>query len=190
MGASLIEVVVAIAMIGVILSLTGITIHRLLRVEQVVTQSFVTDRSISRLAIQFRDDVHRSQSATPVESTRDAKSELSLESDTGDRIRYAITERGIARLAEDRTGGRAREDYRLPDCRVSFQHANDSEPRLRSIIIERPSAIATNEPTALRPLRALKIQAYLHQPPSKSVPVIEQDSSATNSDEPQTEEQK
>ena len=61
-GVSLIELLASIAMLTTLLVLTGTTFHLLFRADKSVSQSFVTERSISRLAVQFRDDVHQSES--------------------------------------------------------------------------------------------------------------------------------
>ena len=53
-GVSLIEMVVVISMMTVVIGLVGMTFHLLLRSEKLVSQSFVTERTISRLAVQFR----------------------------------------------------------------------------------------------------------------------------------------
>jgi|GEM_PF-3966972 len=166
-GASLIELVTAIAMITVILSLTGMTLHRLLRVEQVTSQSFVTERSISRLAIQFREDVHRSQSGTLSPSTDHQSTELSLINNIGERIRYVVSARGVTRLVQEGNKTISREDYTLPECRISLSEGSESMSAMRSVIIERPSAIATSSPSAPKPLRALKIHAVLNQQSSE-----------------------
>ena len=162
-GFTLIEMVVAISMISVMLTLAGMTFHLILRAEKSVSQSFVTERSISRLAIQFRDDVHRAEAGTINNDSQSSRSELNLDIASGSGIRYAVTTDGLARiLVEDGTIV-ARDDFRLPECHVGFEAGNDADSKSRTLVIERPGAVIARKQYGSSPLRPLKIVAYLKQ---------------------------
>ncbi|MEI8017920.1 MAG: prepilin-type N-terminal cleavage/methylation domain-containing protein, partial [Schlesneria sp.] len=115
-GVSLIEMVVVISMLTVVIGLVGMTFHLLLRSEKLVTQSFVTERTISRLAIQFRDDVHQSETGVLTGGTENDKPTLTLGNTSGSQIRYLVTADGLVRLLETHDRVTARDDFRLPDC--------------------------------------------------------------------------
>ena len=55
-GASLIELMVVIAIITTLFSMVGVVFHRLFLSEQVAMRAALTERTVSRLADQFRRD--------------------------------------------------------------------------------------------------------------------------------------
>ena len=162
-GFTLIELVVVMSMMMVILSLAGMTFHLLLRTEKVVSQSFVTERAISRLSVQFRDDVHRSERGELTGDIGNEKRELTLGDASGIRIRYAVTADGIARLLVDRDAVVARDDFRLPECHVSIAAEDIANLSLRTLVIERPGAMIVQKQQAPPPLRPLRIEAHLNR---------------------------
>jgi hypothetical protein len=160
-GVSLIEMVVVISMMTIVFGLVGMTFHLLLRSEKIVSQSFMTDRTISRLAIHFRDDVHQSETGVITSESESDQPELSLENASGIQIRYAVTTDGIVRqlITDDRVT--ARDDFRLPDCHISLTEGSDPESLLRRLVIERPGSILVKKHQESVPLRAMKIDAHL-----------------------------
>lgn len=93
-GVSLIEMMVVITILTLMISLTGMTFHLLLRTEKLVTQSFVIERSISQLAIQFRNDVHLSESGVVTSDSAAGTSELVLGSTNETKLRYVTSRTG------------------------------------------------------------------------------------------------
>ena len=160
-GVSLIEMVVVISMLTVVIGLVGMTFHLLLRSEKLVTQSFVTERTISRLAIQFRDDVHQSETGVLTGGTENDKPTLTLGNTSGSQIRYLVTADGLVRLLETHDRVTARDDFRLPDCNLSIFAGSDDESSLRRLVIERPGAALVKKHQEAFPLRAMRIDAYL-----------------------------
>lgn len=160
-GASLIELLACIAILTSILVLAGTSYHLLLRADKTVSQSFVTERTISQLAIQFRDDVHRSASGVINVDSATEKAELQLGDADQIRVKYLITGNGLVRLVIDGDAITAREDYRLPDCRIRFSAGDETDSPLRMLIIERPGAVLTKSVQAVNPRHALTIQASL-----------------------------
>ena len=160
-GVSLIEMVVVISMMTVVIGLVGMTFHLLLRSEKLVSQSFITERTISRLAIQFRDDVHQSEAGVLTGGSESDRPELALGNASRFQIRYVVTADGLVRqlVADDQV--EARDDFRLPDCHISIFAGSDSESSLRRLVIERPGAVLVNKHQESIPLRALKIDAHL-----------------------------
>jgi prepilin-type N-terminal cleavage/methylation domain-containing protein len=153
-GVSLIEMMVVISILTVIVMLVGMTFHLLLRSEKLVTQSFVTERTISRLAIQFREDVHQSDTGVLTSMTEGAKLELALGNASEIQIRYLAINDGLVRLIVTDETVTSRDDFRLPDCHVSFVAGQEAESSLRRLVKKHQESV---------PLRALKIDAYLNQ---------------------------
>jgi prepilin-type N-terminal cleavage/methylation domain-containing protein len=162
-GVSLIEMVVVISMLTIVIGLVGMTFHLLLRSERLVSQSFITERTISRLAIQFRDDVHQSDTGVLSSGSESEKPVLTLGNESGIQIRYLVIAEGLVRLlvANDRVT--ARDDFRLPDCRLSLFSGSDGESSLQRLVIERPGAALVKTHQESAPLRAMKIDAHLNQ---------------------------
>jgi prepilin-type N-terminal cleavage/methylation domain-containing protein len=162
-GFTLIELLVVITMMGAMLSLVGMTFYLLMRSEKLVSQSFVTERSIARLACQFRDDVHQSESREVVPESSQAAAQLLLKSAGKLRVRYRVTKDGIARQVVEGDVTVSREDFRLPDCRVRFVDPNEAAELRCELDIERSLAMVTRPSQAHLPLRSLRIQAYLNR---------------------------
>ena len=160
-GVSLIEMVVVISMLTVVIGLVGMTFHLFLRSEKLVTQSFVTERTISRLAIQFRDDVHQSEIGALSSGSESDKPVLTLANSSGTQIRYQVIADGLARVLVSNDQVTARDDFRMPDCHISLFAGSDDESTLRRLVIERPGAVLVKQHQEAVPLRALKIDAHL-----------------------------
>ena len=150
-------------MFSTILVLAGTTFQLLFRADKSVAQSFVTERSISRLAIQFRDDVHRSESGTMNVDSTTKKNDLILSDGRQFHLRYTVTKEGLARLIVDGDTITAREDYRLHDCQVRFEAVHGTDSQLLTLIIDRPGTVLLKNAPSKSPTRALSIQAFLNQ---------------------------
>jgi prepilin-type N-terminal cleavage/methylation domain-containing protein len=188
-GFTLIEMMVVISILTVMMSLVGMTFHLLLRTEKLVSQSFVTERAISRLAVQFRDDVHQAETGLLTSDANPGKYELALGDSRGIRVRYAATEKGLVRLSVDRDQVVSREDYRLPECQISISTGQGDEASLRTLIIERPGATIVQYEQRPRPLRSLRIEAHLHRQALTEVNSTPPDNGDGTKTDP-TEEQK
>lgn len=162
-GFSLLEMITVMSMMSTVILLTGATFHILFRSEKAVTLSFVTERAVARLSVQFRDDVHEAESVSVKLGPDDAQREFVLSDANGVRVRYVMTKDGLARLSMDGNEVSAREDFRLPDCHVRYVDGEHIDVALKTLVIERPGATAIRPPNGVRPLRALEIQARLNR---------------------------
>ncbi len=160
-GVSLIETIVVISMMTTVIGLVGMTFHLLLRSEKLVSQSFVTERTISRLAIQFRDDVHQSETGALSNGSESDKPVLTLANATGTQIRYLVIADGLARVLVTNDRVTARDDFRMPDCHISLSAGSDDGSTLRRLVIERPGAVLVKKHQEAVPHRAMKIDAHL-----------------------------
>lgn len=167
-GLTVLEMLVSLSSLFILMTLTGMTFHLLLRTERMVSQSFVTERAISKLATDFRNDVHRATSATTPTSDEQADQELDLDLGNGTHVRYQSGQNLMTRLLVKGDTVAAREDFRLPDCQTSFL-ADASTPNLRRLRIERPGSSITRDSQAPRPLQPLVIEANLNRWPVTSV---------------------
>ena len=169
-GASLIELMVVIAIISALFGMVGVILHRMFLSEQVAMRSAMTERTVSRLAVQFRRDVHAATTVTRVETENGQASNLVLASShdatTGAsplaNVVYSIGEGEVIRelVADGKTT--SREVYRLPECRVHLPAStNEAAVEMVSLVIERQGSTITPQPQATRPHRSLAIEAAL-----------------------------
>ena len=162
-GVSLIEVMVVITFLTLLMSLTGMTFHLLFRSEKLVTQSFVTERAISQLSIQFRNDVHLSESGVVTSDSAAETAELLLSLPDGLTIHYLAKRAALIRLQKEGERIVTREDYRLTDCRPVLLAGPDSDVSLRTLLIARPGATIVQKEHQPLPLRSLRIEARLNR---------------------------
>jgi prepilin-type N-terminal cleavage/methylation domain-containing protein len=169
-GASLIELMVVVAILTVIFGLVGVLFHRLFHAEQLSARTTVTEITTMRLADQFRRDIHAAESVKRSEATDEALPTLELKN-SGDAPTILYTG-GLNKIQRDVMQGQksvAHETYRLPSCRVTFPQSQ-SEPEVEesdqhtsfiTLYLERPHATVTVSEQAQPPLRAIVIDAEL-----------------------------
>ncbi len=63
-GTSLIEIMVVVALLGVMISATGVCLHGVYRVDQQTRQAVVHATAVDRLSLQFRADAHAAMKAS------------------------------------------------------------------------------------------------------------------------------
>jgi prepilin-type N-terminal cleavage/methylation domain-containing protein len=188
-GVSLIELILVIAIITAILGMTGTLFHRLFQSEQRSARATLVELTTSRLADQFRRDVHwartAKQSLTPGEMLPILELTVPATASGGDSPTTVVYTAGDGKVARELIGSQgtmARESFRLPDCRVRFSeldelvaadatnaantasaaNADTSTPlTIVSLVIERPHATVTASQPGARPLRALAVDAEL-----------------------------
>jgi hypothetical protein len=165
---------VATMFLATVLGLVGVVIHRLLHSEQIGMRAAFTERTISRLATRFRNDVHAATTVVASQANGDQPTRLELafapnspsripmtpESKVFQGIVYSVTATEVVResLADGKVA--SREAYRLPDCRVSLvdSTANRSGAWV-GLRILRQATTSTPQPRTERPWRPLQIDA-------------------------------
>lgn len=185
-GYTLIEMVVVISMLTTLFGIMGVTFNLLLRMDKAVLQGFVTERTISRLAILFRDDIHQATEGIVVEETELTLQPRSMGRDAGVSVRYVVTDQGVTRLTRDQGAVVARDDFVLPDCEITFVSGEGDEAQRRVLSIRRPAASPLGKRHEYAPLRQLNIEAYLSKPsPAQDLSGQRaSDEAATTGDEP------
>lgn len=186
-GASLIELLVVMAMISTILLMTGPLFHRLFLADQLSARAALIEITTARLSVQFRQDVHASQTATRMVDAASGQPSLELRSESSPLIVYVSEAGQLRRSVMGDEGPTSGETYRLPGCRVEFlapenAMADDKAPvgnrDLVTLIIERPHSplSRSNAPTRSRALtldaeigRDRRLTAHV-VPPAAKVP--------------------
>jgi hypothetical protein len=112
---SLVEMVVAIGLTAVILSVTAMTMHSLHRAEHRMRGDFQQQRTLKRLVTQLRQDAHAASSAS-VAKGQDANTpaqQVTLEMPDGKAIRYAVHTNRFEREVLEKSNVEHRETFRL-----------------------------------------------------------------------------
>lgn len=162
-GASLIEMMVVMAVMTAVLSTVGVLFHRLFQTERLSTRLTLVELTTMRLADQFRRDVHAAQSVTRTSKPDDSRSALELQTAATSKIVYTAETDRVQREVVDTTGTTSRELYRLPGCQVRFPEPQSASttPEFVSLILARPHATLTASPQATPTLREIIVDAEL-----------------------------
>ena len=99
-GSSLVEVVIAMTIASVVLSLGMGMLHLLMRSETAMSDSLQRSQTVSQLSRQFRNDIHAARSAnieTPPKDKPQAKPVLKLQLAPNHQVRYAALDHAILR---------------------------------------------------------------------------------------------
>lgn len=178
-GASLIELLVAMAMISTVLLMTGPLFHRMFLADQLSARAALMEMTTSRLAIQFRQDVHASQTATRKVDAASGQQSLELQSESSPTIVYFFEAGRVRRYVMGDEGPSSGETYRLPSCRVEFlapegTTADDKAPivnrQLVTLVIERPHTPLSGSNLPARS-RSLTLDAELGRDRRLTAPV-------------------
>ena len=164
-GFTLIELMVVIAIISVIFSLVGAVFQRLFLSEQSAMRAALIEQTVSRLADQFRRDIHAATFAEVDTHREGATGSLGLFEANRDQpaIVYVILTDEVRRerRAADSSVSH-REVYRLPECRIAFAvQVAEAEVSFLSLSIARQHSTITPQPQASRPYRTLVVEAAL-----------------------------
>ena len=164
-GFTLIELMVVIAIISVIFSLVGAVFQRLFLSEQSAMRAALVEQTVSRLADQFRRDIHAATFAEIDTQREGATGSLGLFEANRDQpaIVYVVLTDEVIReqRAADATVSH-REVFRLPECRISFAtQVTEAEVSFIRLAIARQHSTITPQPQATRPYRTLAVEAAL-----------------------------
>lgn len=162
-GASLIEMLVVMAVMTAVLSTVGVLFHRLFQTERLSTRLTVVELTTMRLADQFRRDVHAVQSVNRISKAEGSRSIIELQSAATSKIVYTAETNRVQREVIDSTRTTSRELYRLPGCQVRFPEpqSTSTTPEFVSLILARPHATLTASPQTSPTLREIVIDAEL-----------------------------
>jgi hypothetical protein len=152
-GVSLLEAVIAMSGLTVLLSMTGVLLHRGMQAQAQTRQFHDYQRDAIRLANQFRADVHRASSARPDAEEAGTEALVQLTFDEGQTATYQSDATSIRRTFSRDGKVISREVYRIsPDSNVSSRQ-EDSPPRWALIVEQekdRPTPGPNDRPADVR----------------------------------------
>lgn len=160
-GYSLIELVVAIGLIGVLMIVSGTLFVALSRSERNAQRSAAAQQTIAHLDRLFRRDVHQARSAAIAQDDR-AQAVLTLSLPGDGTVRYAADEGKLTRIAVA-DGRTHREEFRIAEGKWQFE-VRDRRVELR---LTRPADTVTQHGPAHVPVRDCRLLAVLSLTPSK-----------------------
>ena len=138
-GHTLVEVLVATTLFGVIFSTVGLTLHAMARSERQVGAALDADRELERLAVQLRQDAHQATSASTTDAREQTppQSVLSLALPAGETVHYTLQSDRVERVLRHEQTVRHRETYRLPAGAVGRWQVQAERPvPLVSLVLE------------------------------------------------------
>ena len=165
-GSSLVEVVIAMSLGSVVLSLGIGMLHLLLRSETVMSDSLNRCQTVSQLSRLFRDDIHAARSANIETLAKDkpqAKPLLKLQLGPNHQVQYAALD--LAVLRTETQGGKTLQTVKFRFAKgsvIDFSQESD-EPARVALVVKSPnlktSRIRPSQPIGV--LRELTIRARL-----------------------------
>jgi prepilin-type N-terminal cleavage/methylation domain-containing protein len=165
-GVSLVELLVVISIAGVIIGVSMLLLHTLLRTERDQTRSVRSSLTLSRLSRMFREDVHSSESIEIINGTVETRDRLTMTSRRGNEISYSADEHVLERVEQAGGAEIHRDLFHLPPG-SAYRFERDTAPDIVRVAIEIAAAIPDHFPEAARgkdrrpPPRSLAIEALL-----------------------------
>ncbi len=153
-GVTLTQMLVVIALTGVITTAAITTIITMLRLEGRTTQVWLSQQTLLRLSDDFRSDAHAAKSAEII--TQNAAPTVIFQSslEATRSVTYLVADHLVTRRETDGDKLLRTEVYRMPDSQVTFGSANskDEPPRLATgetvqLTCRRPNAPPINQRT-------------------------------------------
>lgn len=163
-GYTLLEMIVAISLIMVLMTVSGALFVALSRSERNAQRAAAAQQTIARLDDLFRRDVHQAQSAIIAQDDRQHAA-LTLTLPAGRTVRYTAEDSQLVRLAEFEAKSH-RDDFRIPSSQWEFD-IQGSRVELR---LKRPADTVTQNSPALVPLRECRLMALLSLTPAQFQP--------------------
>ena len=137
-GASLIELLLIMSACTVVLTLTGVLLHRVMRIQMQSRAHVNVERSALRLSEQFRSDVHQARAAITGNPDQDGNVFLRLESADDHVIAYSRDKGAVKRLETSSNRPTRREEFEFPAASVLRIEQQSVPQRLALTIILKP----------------------------------------------------
>ncbi|MCC7084821.1 MAG: prepilin-type N-terminal cleavage/methylation domain-containing protein [Pirellulales bacterium] len=130
---TLIEMVIVITLVTLVLATVAALLGSVMRSNRAALSHRDWIRSVQRLAMQFRDDVHAARSARP------ADGKLSLSLPNGETVVYAATDESIQRTVESDDIVAQRDSFDLPSAAIArFEVVPSGDGHLASLLVTYP----------------------------------------------------
>jgi prepilin-type N-terminal cleavage/methylation domain-containing protein len=135
-GYALIEVLVVLTVAAVMLTLCAGMVHLLLKLDRSGRAASEEAADLTRLAHDFRADIHAAEPATPPARAADR---WTLSLDGGKTVEYQVRPRDVLRTLREGDKVRRHETYRRPPrASVSIEVGHDGPRSLASLVVDRP----------------------------------------------------
>jgi prepilin-type N-terminal cleavage/methylation domain-containing protein len=145
-GHSLIEVMVVIALLGVLLSATGVCLHGLYRVDQQARQAVGHAAAVDRLLLQFRADAHTAVEVNVLQARGERPPGIVFTERDGRKVEYGQQGRYLVRTVTHGDAVVHRDGYRLQPGTVTKWRVEGQTPVIASIDV-----IPDGQPGGARP---------------------------------------
>ena len=160
-GSSLIEVLVAMSILGAIWATLALALHTLYRADAKLRDELNQANSLDRFVTRLRLDAHDSITAA-ITSDGDVATTMTLSNGEARSIQYSISNDGIERLVRDGDTIKHRESYHLPGITHATWNGPEADSRLMKLRLEithsRKTAIRTHEiTTALQAIPSTEV---------------------------------
>lgn len=159
-GKTIIEVLVVISVFAALMTPIGRLLHTMMRSEREGVQALTASVSGSRLAREFRSDVH---AARDVETAADENGpgELRLIHDDGTAVTYRAGDRRMQRIVARGDEVLSRESFRLPAGTSRFEVLE--EPRIVVLLHEHSATTGSQESRGTDVLRVEAVPGRDHR---------------------------
>ena len=137
-GVSLIELLLIMSACTVVLTLTGVLLHRVMRIQMQSRVHVNVERSSMRLSEQFRRDIHQARAAITGNPDQDGNVFLRLESADDRVIAYSRDKGLVRRLESSSNQPTRREEFEFPAASVLRIEQQSAPQRLALTIILKP----------------------------------------------------
>ncbi len=154
---SLIELMAVASACSVVLTVSTVLLHRVMRTQSEACSFSDAERSAERLSLQLRQDVHQATVAELSNSNLKEGVFLRLQLPNGRSVEYSRAEGNVLRVLSQKDKVAAREEFAFPQPTELAVQKQDSPKRiLLSITTPAPEAIA-GDAQRLRSYRAVPV---------------------------------
>jgi len=145
-GVSLTELLVLMSLCAMILSMSGMLLHRVMRID-VDSRLFVaTERSCSRLDRQFREDIHEATSVNIKNATPAVGEFLVVQLPYEQTVTYSRSNGGIERIASRKGKVASRDEFAFQSS-SNVELREEESPRRVIFSVTSPLPDQTNDKT-------------------------------------------
>lgn len=156
-GLSLVEMLVAVTLSSVVLTIVAMLLHLMLRTDRIARADAQELATINRLAEQFRRDGHLATQITV--AGQDDVQRWTFDLGDAQKVVYEMQTEAVFRIQSNGKGRQASETYSLPaGYKISIEPPTPSSPRIARLRIAAP-----NLPDCSGTPWRLTVEAAIHQ---------------------------
>jgi prepilin-type N-terminal cleavage/methylation domain-containing protein len=167
-GTSLIEVMVVVALSGIMISATGVCLHGLYRVDQQVRETAVQRWAFQRLSLRFRTDAHAAQRANLSDDASGSPPILRFEGSGQQRVEYRYQPCQIVRTAHEADRVVHTEAYAIERRGVAAWRIESNESQM--VVLELARQPLVGREAGIESRRSIRAAVGLHRDPAEQQP--------------------